>query len=289
MSRRRLTIIVTCTDRKSATPADELMVRNLPKSQVSVRARAWREALERAPVRRPLIDLYCGETWGQVRHLALRATRLGYEPTIFVASAGLGLQHVSTSAPAYAATFSSGHADSVGASLLESRAWWGTLRHAEVPPRGQAIWVLSEAYSQVVGMQLLEETSPSDVLVFGGSKEVGDSARIPSDRSLRRALGGTVASLNVRSATQWLSLSEGEDPFTSAARHKWLIWSQENRYHEVFDRKPMSDSGVRAFVVELRSRQPTISKTNALKALREAGMACEQRRFSALFQQAVAR
>ena len=30
MSRQKLTIVVTCTDRKSATPADDLMVRNLP-------------------------------------------------------------------------------------------------------------------------------------------------------------------------------------------------------------------------------------------------------------------
>ncbi|GAA2100526.1 hypothetical protein GCM10009841_15290 [Microlunatus panaciterrae] len=289
MSRHKLTIIVTCTDRKSATPDDELMVRNLPTGQVSARARVWKEGLARATVRRPLIDLYGGETWSQVRALALKATNLRYEPTMFVVSAGLGLQHVSTSAPAYAATFSTGHADSVGASLSESQTWWGALPHADVPLAGRAIWVLSEAYSRVVGQQLLEDTAPSDVLVFGGSKEIRDSLRVPSDRSLRRALGGTVTSLNVRAATQWLSLSDGKDPFTSAARDKWRTWSHEKRHREVFDRKPMSDSAVVAFVRELRVHQPTVSKTGALKVLREAGMACEQRRFSTLFQQAVTR
>jgi hypothetical protein len=289
MSRQKLTIIVTCTDRKSATPDDELMVRNLPKGQVSARAQVWREGLARATVRRPLIDLYGGETWSQVRALAIEAKRLGYEPTMFVASAGLGLQHVSTPAPAYAATFSPGHADSVGTSLSESQTWWGALPHADAAPEARAIWVLSEAYSRVVGQQLLEDTAPSDLLVFGGSKEISDSVRVPSDRELRRALGGTVTSLNVRSATQWLSLSNGEDPFTSAARDKWRTWSHEVRHREVFDRKPMSDPAVVAFISELRVRQPSISKTGALKVLREAGMACEQRRFSTLFQQAVAR
>ena len=289
MSQQKLTIIVTCTDRKSATPDDELMVRNLPKGQVSARARVWREGLARATVCRPLTDLYSGETWSQVRALALKATSLGYEPTMFVASAGLGLQHVSTPAPAYAATFSTGHADSVGAAIPESQTWWGALPHAVIPPGGRAIWVLSEAYSRVVGQQLLEDTAPSDVLVFGGSKEICNSVRVPSDRSLRRALGGTVTSLNVRSATQWLSLSDGGDPFTSAARDRWRTWSHEKRHREVFDRKPMSDSAVLAFVGELRVHQPTISKTAALKVLREAGMACEQRRFSTLFHQAVAR
>lgn len=289
MSRQKLTIIVTCTARKSATPADPLMLRNLPKGQVRSRARVWREALAQASERRPLIDLYGGETWSQVRALLLKATSLGYEPTMFVASAGLGLQHVSTAAPAYAATFSTGLADSVGASLPEAQAWWGALPQAEIAPGGRAIWVLSEAYSRVVSQQLLKEAAPSDLLVFGGSKEVCGSVRIPSDRSLRRALGGTVTSLNVRSAMQWLTLSDGEDPFTSAAQDKWRAWSHEKRHREVFDRKPMSDSAVLEFVGELRARHPSTSKTKALKVLREAGMACEQRRFSALFQQAVAR
>jgi hypothetical protein len=289
MSRQKLTIIVTCTDRKSATPADELMVRNLPKGQVRVRARVWREALARATARRPLIDLYGGETWSQVRALSLKATNLGYEPTMFVASAGLGLQHVSTPAPAYAATFSAGHGDSVGASLPEAQAWWSALPQAGIAPGGRAIWILSEAYSRVVSQQLLKETAPSDLLVFGGSKEVCDSVRIPSDRSLRRALGGTVTSLNVRSAMQWLTLADGEDLFTSAAQDKWRAWSHEKRHREVFDRKQMSDSAVLEFVGELRMRHPSISKTKALEVLREGGMACEQRRFSTLFQQAVAR
>jgi hypothetical protein len=289
MSRQKLTIIVTCTDRKSATPADELMVRNLPKGQMHVRARVWQDALAQASLRRPLIDLYCGETWSQVRALSLRASSLGYEPIMFVASAGLGLQRVSTPAPACAATFSTGHADSVGTSLLEARTWWSALPRAEIAPGGRAIWILSEVYSRVISELLLKETAPSDLLVFGGSKEVGDSMRIPSDRSLRRALGGTVTSLNVRSAMQWLALSDGEDPFTRPARAKWRAWSDEKRHHEVFDRKPMSDMAVLEFVAELCAQQPQISRTSALRVLREAGMACEQRRFADLFRQAVSR
>ncbi len=288
MSRQRLTIIVTCTDRKSATPSDGLMVRHLPQGEVPMRAQVWRQALARATDRRPLIDLYSGETWAQVRTLALRATALGYEPNMFVASAGLGLQSASAPAPSYAATFSTGHADSVGATVLDAQAWWDELPHAEISPRGRAIWVLSEAYSRVVSRHLLAATAPGDMLVFGGSTDVSENARVSSDRSLRRALGGTVASLNVRSAVQWLNLSGGDDLFANAAWQRWRAWTQENRHREVFDRQPLSDSAVLDFISELRARRPSISKTNALRALREAGMACEQRRFSTLFQQAVA-
>jgi hypothetical protein len=289
MSPRKLTIIVTCSKRKSATPSDELMARNLPRAEVHVRIREWRRALDRAASRRPLVELYCGETWSQVRALAVKARNLGYEPIMFVVSAGLGLQHISTEAPAYAATFSAGHPDTVGASILQAQAWWGALPKAEISSGRRAIWVLPETYSRVVSQQLLKETAPADLLVFGGSNEVPESVRIRSDRSLRRALGGTVTSLNVRSAMQWLTLSDGEDPFTSIARDKWRAWSQEERHREVFDRKPMSDSEVLGFIGELCAHHPNISKTKALKALRDAGMACEQHRFSTLFQQAARR
>lgn len=288
MSRQKLTIIVTCTDRKSATPADDLMVRHLPKEEVPMRARVWRQALVRATDRRPLMELYSGETWAQVRTLALRAAILGYEPDMFVASAGLGLQRASTLAPAYSATFSAGHADSVGASALEAQAWWNELPHAEIASGGRAIWVLSEAYSRSISRHLLTLTEPRDLLVFGGSSDVGEEVRVAPDRSLRRALGGTVTSLNVRSAVQWLNLSGGDDPFASAAWQRWRTWTQEKRHREIFDRRPLSDSAVLDFISELRAGQPSISKTNALRILREAGMACEQRRFSTLFQQAVA-
>lgn len=289
MSRQQLTIIVTCTDRKSATPADGLMVRHLPNGEVPLRARVWRHALTRATDRRPLIDLYSGETWTQVRTLASKVTALGYDPTMFVASAGLGLQSALTSAPSYSATFSTGQADSVGASLPAAQEWWNKLPHAEISPGGRAIWVLSEAYSRVVSQHLLDVTAPNELLVFGGSSEVSETVRVPADRSLRHALGGTVTSLNVRSAVQWLNLSGGDDLFAGAAWQRWRAWARENRHHEVFDRRSLSDSAVVAFISELRDRQPNISKTNALTLLRKAGMACEQRRFSTLFQQVMAR
>lgn len=289
MSRRKLTIVVTCTDRKSATPAQDLMARNLPRGPAAERVGLWREALSRATELHSLTDLYRGETWSQVRALALKASHLGYEPSMLVASAGLGLQCVSDQAPSYAATFSSGHPDSVGGSIQEAQAWWSALPRTAIPRGGHAIWVLSAAYSQIVSEQLMRETLPASLLVFGGSKEVPDSLRIPSDRSLRRALGGTATSINVRSAAQWLTLSDGADPFDDAARDRWRVWSAEKRQVEIYDRRPMTDDGVLEFVRHLRQQDPTVSKTRALRVLRADGMACEQQRFSTLFEQAVAR
>ncbi len=288
MSRQKLTIIVTCTDRKSATPEHALMVRNLPSGQVRTRARVWREALERSTATRALLELYSGETWSQVKRLATTARGIGFDPDIVVASAGLGLRPISDLAPAYAATFSAGHPDSIAESRPEAREWWRALPHAAIKPRGRAICVLSDAYSRVIYEDLIERIAPEEFLVFGGSNEVPDSVRIASDRALRRALGGTATSLNVRAATQWLLLSRRTDPFADSTKGAWRAWSEQMRYDEIYDRQPLTDSAVVEFVHALRCRQPEITKTAALKALREAGMACEQRRFSTLFQQAVA-
>ena len=288
MSREKLTVIVTCTDRKSASPEHALMVRNLPPGRVRTRARVWREAIERSTATRALIDLYSGETWTQVKRLITTATDIGFDPDIMVASAGLGLRPISDFAPAYAATFSNGHADSIAVSTREAREWWQALPHAEVKPQRRAICVLSDAYSRVIYGDLIERIAPDDLLVFGGSNDVPDHVRISSDRALRRALGGTVTSLNVRAATQWLLLSRRTDPFADTAKDTWFAWSERMRHDEVYDRQPLTDSAVVAFVHALRRRHPEITRTGALKALREAGMACEQRRFSTLFQQAVA-
>jgi len=150
-----------------------------------------------------------------------------------------------------------------------------------------ALWVLSESYSRAIATDLLATLGPSDLLVFGGSKEVPDEMRIPADRSLRRALGGTVTSLNARAATQWLSLAGGDSPFGDRARGRWRDWAEEARHHEKYDRTPLTDSAVLDYVGKLRGQNPGVSKTAALKSLRSAGMACEQRRFSALFREAV--
>jgi len=289
MSPKKLTIVVTCTHRKSVTPQHDLMARNLPSSDVRQRARVWSRALRRPQPTTPLIDLYRGESWGQVKLLITLAHDIGFDPNVFVASAGLGLRHVDEEAPAYAATFISKDEDSVAASRDESREWWSTLPRIATGRGGRHLWVLSESYSRVIGTDLLETFAADDLVVFGGSSEMPTHARVHSDRALRRALGGTVTSLNVRMAIQWLLLSRGNSPFSTRARDMWQDWSEQARYREEFGRQPLSDGAVIEFVATLKEQDPGISKTRALRSLRDSGLACEQDRFSMLYQKAVAR
>src|SRR4051794_16990197 len=121
MSRQKLTIIVTCTDRKSATPRPALMARNLPSGQVDARARVCATALSRSQPVSSLGDLCSGDIWSQVKRLIATSRALGAAVEVLVAPAGLGLRSLGDRAPAYAATFSAGHPASVAASLTDAQ------------------------------------------------------------------------------------------------------------------------------------------------------------------------
>jgi hypothetical protein len=87
-------------------------------------------------------------------------------------------------------------------------------------------------------------------------------------------------------AIQWLELTKGAALTGSAAGKSWRIWANEVQHPNNYDRRPLSDSAVLDFVRQLNTREPGISKTRALRCLRDSGLACEQRRFGALFVQA---
>jgi hypothetical protein len=290
MSRQKLTIVVTCTDRKVVAAQPALTARTLSEGTVQARVREWRRRLSREQATMRLADLYSGESWTQVKRLIATARSTGYAPDVFVASAGVGLRRIDELSPPYAATFSVGHADSVAPTVDEARTWWSRLPHTPVPEAlHPSIWVLSEAYSRVLAHTLPSIEPRAAAVVFGGSSNVPDEVRVPADRGLRRALGGTVMSLNVRMAIRWLEIAEGQALAGARTRLAWEEWSRRERHEERYDRKPLTDDAVREFIANLAKLEPGVSKTRALGTLRKSGMACEQRRFATLFSEVVKR
>lgn len=286
MARRKLTIVVTCTDRKSGAPSESLMARSLPSGTVSERVNDWTSRIAVARPTSRLLDLYKGEGWTQTKRLAATAQRTGFVPEIVVASAGLGLRSVNERGPSYAATFARGHQDSVVSSASDAMVWWSHLPHTVAPgPDLSSIWVLSDSYAQAMQEQI-QTLDPDSALVFGGAASTPDALRVRSDRSLRPALGGTMTSLNTRMAIRWLELSGGHSPTSEVARKAWADWARHAQQTERYHRRPLPDDTIRQLILEMLGRQPTLSKTQALKDLRESGIACEQRRFSRLFKEA---
>jgi hypothetical protein len=110
---KKLSVVVTCTDRKMLVPPPALRVSSLPTGAVSSRLDAWTERIHAEVQRVPLSGLYKGEHWLQAHTVISAATRAGFEAELWVVSAGLGLQPATAVFPAYAATFSPGHEDSI--------------------------------------------------------------------------------------------------------------------------------------------------------------------------------
>src|SRR5688572_13168561 len=98
----KLTIVVTCTDRKSLRAPDATRVRSLPDGlDLPQRHEIWRERLRLSGETRALTRLYAGEAWSRTPHLLAAARSAGFNPSLWVASAGLGLVPATCEAPAY--------------------------------------------------------------------------------------------------------------------------------------------------------------------------------------------
>ncbi|MFE6739047.1 hypothetical protein [Streptomyces tubercidicus] len=241
-----------------------------------------------------LTDLYRGDHWTQARRLTTAATAAGFKTQLWVASAGLGLQPVqpkAQTAPAYAATFSTRHADSVGASADENAQWWSHLQGGigratlqDLGKRGPVLMVLSEVYASAMEEELLAlGVLGGEALLIGGVREIIGVHRVPADAGLRHALGGTLTSLNVRMAASWLERAQGGTLMSQATRNSWNQWAAATTKPQRYNREPMSDEDVIVFIKRETAKVPGISRTRLLRILRDGGRACEQSRFANLY------
>jgi len=240
-----------------------------------------------------LRDLYCGEAWQQTLRLEKIASLAGFAPRLLVASAGLGLRDADSLAPSYSATFSRGHLDSVATDNEEAKNWWSSLQRSsgslnlKSELSGPSLLVLSETYSKAIGSDLDFLKDRMDVVLFGGHANVEAGNRIPSDGGLKGVLGGTSTSLNSRTAIEWIQKLDGAAIYSAAAHSNWRAWADESRRSHTYHRQPMTDIDVLERIRSLRVAQPAISKSAALRAVRDSGFACEQDRFGKLFKETI--
>jgi hypothetical protein len=128
-----------------------------------------------------------------------------------------------------------------------------------------------------------------DLLLVGGARAVEGMPRLPADASLRQALGGTASSVSLRMARRWLAKCSTTDLYCPHDAAKWNRWAQSVSHTEHFDRTPVSDAEVRRLIRAMKSRDPSLSATRALREVRDSGIACEQKRFGQLFRTTAAR
>lgn len=285
----KLTIVVNCTDRKSVQPAANLRLGSLPRGDNQARFEVWRRRVDQARAQVRLIDLYQGEAWQEVRGLSNDARHAGYSVTTLVASAGLGLRDVSTQASPYAATFAGGHPDSVASSAEENRDWWRRLRdftsaQSLTDSSHRVLLVLSENYARSLEHDLIALAHRGgDLLLVGGARDIEGLPRLPANRSLRAELGGTASSVGLRMARRWLRCRTGTPLYTAKDASTWSKWAQSVARSEIYDRAPMTDAEIIECINKLCADEPGLSATRALRRLRDAGIACEQKRFGRIF------
>ncbi|MFI9812278.1 hypothetical protein [Saccharothrix variisporea] len=279
-------------------PSPALRASSLPDGAVDARLEEWAERLRTAEQRVPLMDLYKGEQWVQAAAVLQAAVDAGFTPDLWVASAGLGLQSAKKRFPAYAATFSPGSPDTVAAAVVDRRRWWKGLRKhvggSRVETLGRnrpVLLILSEVYGSVLKPELGElAANGHDVLLIGGSADddtIDGVHHVPADGALRKALGGTLTGLNARMAATWLAQCEEGDLLSPSTSGSWERWVQRYAHPERYNRTPMTDAEVKAFIRASVAEQPDVSRTRLHRQLRASGRACEQKRFANLFSETV--
>lgn len=296
--RKRVHLVVTCTNRKTRRVASELRAASLPPSPMSTRCRCWIDRLREQ--HGPLIsaaDLYCGEHWYVAANLPSLAS--GEEAArLWACSAGYGLIRANAPIRPYSATFAPGHQDSVGD---DTRSWWKGLSEWDGPEPGQprTLSALVEADPEALFLVMLsvpyllaslddiseaiETVSDSDrfILVSAGAGQSSALSRItvPADARLQNYLGGTLQALNARIGGHLLS--NGIRTRSAAVVYlSGLLNSQPPRPR--YERKKLSDDEVLTLIADRIGRSPEASASRMLRELRDEGFACEQSRFGAL-------
>ncbi len=302
-------IIVTCTKTKTLHPSRECQLRSVPNGTVEERAAEWVRRLKRhASEGISAAELYSGGHWHIVRNLDSSRFKI----RTWVCSAGYGLIHLGDRIAAYSATFSVNHPDSVRRGVSDtpggaiSSAWWDCLASWPGPSRGSprslaqlveaypkspVIVVASERYLDALRDDLKAATElladhENLMIISAGTKTLGDLNRylIPCDARLQALLGGARGSLNIRLARKVL-IEARSRPRLAGLKRLCRRTLERQPPSPVYDRHPMTDMQVRAYIRKELNRHPKQAHTPMLREMRNQGFACEYSRFSALYKQ----
>lgn len=298
----RIQLVASCTNRKRATVPAKLRLRNVPGGKK--RASAWLRRLEGASPSQPARDLYGGEHWQLVLGLEADLLERGRDVHLWVASAGYGLVSADASLKAYSATFASREAD--GVPTESAAAWWHALcvGHDQANTLQQLareadtmIVIASAKYLRAMlpDLRLAREalSQHGQLIVFSGSPvaELASSQIVADGRvqvalqhETSRALRGTKQGLAARTARHLLTQADVWPPSASALQNAYARLVSDHRPPQLPDRVRHGDDDVRVFIEAQLADDPKVGWTKLLRAWRESGRACEQKRFRGLFQ-----
>ena len=295
-------IAVPCSARKEKLPAERLRASKLPRASQGVVTKVWLDRLEGAASSGGALasDLYAGRSFRRSRDIA---TILGCR--FFVVSAGLGLLDASTLVPGYDLTLSATGSGALCGRLTHaprSSEWWSSLEASPFASplgkicagRARILVSLTQPYAEMVGPSLAKlpaaDRSRLRILGFGLKpclpRELHQQLITYDDR-LNQVIPGTRLDGASRALAHFAGLVAA-CPMTSAEADQGLVESALSTVELVVpaSRKRVSDATIAKQIA--RFVRQGLSATNALKRLRsEAQVACEERRFRRLYEEAL--
>lgn len=310
-----INVVVTCTKQKTLEADPSLQLRHIPSATIDSRVSRWKKRADHwHGTTVTARSLYAGDHWTVAREIEeLRPNNTAIN--VWVISAGFGLVSLDAPIPAYSATFSTRHPDTVvlpdavtasAQAAACKRQWWNALIKQEWPretpisiadlaaefPDCPLLIAASANYLHAVKDDLTAASlilNSPDLLavVSGGTDDLGHltSNLVPCDARLQPLVGGILRSLNVRALRYYLRHCGAERPgcrTMTLAFQTLLDHAPKQVRHE---RSPVSDEELRRFVAAaMRSRQST-SHTRLLRELRASGRACEQTRFRSVYRE----
>lgn len=303
-------IVTHCTNRKKLQPPDELRLRKLPARAISERAHLWCEKLRNSSANSlRAVDLYSGDHWSIVRELPAVAESKGTPGRLWIVSAGYGLLTPDSLVHPYSATFACGHPDSViKGSVSVSRnparqEWWELLgKYSPISGSPKNLFGLFAKHPSHLFLIILPtdylQAVEEDLVKAIGRLTTGQAIILSTETKVDQRLSPHVVRINARLQ----AVLAGSRMSLLARTCRRIIQNLPDcSLHSVrclisellrgcpalpkYDRRPMEDDEVKAFIRKNLSKPEGRRHTPLLKKFRGANLACEQGRFRNLYRE----
>ena len=309
----RVNVVVTCTKRKRVPTPGGLELRSVEAPDLQIGFTKWLARLDECCTETVSArKLYAGDHWSVVQSLEDAAYESGLNAVVWICSAGYGLIGIDAKIKPYSVTFSLHHPDSIArwnrnVSHLDSKVLWWQLHGgwagpdsfsprsisevAASDPESPLLVVASRDYLRAIRRDVqcaARVLCDSDLLciISSGTKHLPglDANILPTGASLQKSVGGSLHSLNVRLARKILAESSEEELSASLLNTKFARRLEMTPQIPRFERVSLTDEKVRDYIFESLAENSNASWSSLLRKLRNSGRACNQERFSRIFQ-----
>ncbi|GGW72370.1 hypothetical protein [Alishewanella tabrizica] len=297
----RVNLITSCVSAKNTTVGDTVALTDAFAKGCNS-AEEWLNTLSgKADEMLSLLDLYKGDHWSIAKNLNTLK-----DVTLWVVSAGLGFAHHSKLARPYDATFNKSSPNFVGNIELNkltidpTKSWWSLLHKNQNAfkklvkkyPEDMYIFCSSESYLVAIENDLLDLVhkglfNESNFLIITSNSKINKNLnrfvlKSKEKFSSSEQIKGSMVSLNIRLARYLIQASiNAPYPLKKMIEvYKELDHSLPDTIRKKINR--LNDSDVMNEISKLPNSSLK-SATSALRALRDKGISCEQKRFSRLF------